>query len=145
MGLFPYGLGQAVLDRGISGCNTPRLSSQQSPSDNGAAAESRASLGGPWIDRGPRQTGWALPGHQNIHISKKRFCGNQPQGNNKSGYLKAVGSFVSPLRLMALDFYIIQQISIFKGGGLPVRKYLDTDFISPVMEMTRVIALFYPY
>lgn len=44
---------------------------------------------------------------------------------------------------MELDFYIIQQISIFSRFFLPVRKYLDVDFISPVMEMTQDIALFH--
>ena len=76
MGLFPYRLGQAVLDRGLYGYSTLRPSSQQSLSDNRVAAESRASLWGPWIDGGPQQAGWVLPGRQSkhsqyIHFSKK--------------------------------------------------------------------------
>lgn len=50
-------------------------------------------------------------------------CFREPEKQFFEGSME----FVSSLKLVTLDFDIIQQIVIF-SGFLPVRKYLDIDF-----------------
>lgn len=108
--------------------------------------ESQASLWDLWINGG--LTTRSLPGQQSkqpmasflheIFLWKPCFRELQKQ------LFESSTEFVSSLKLVTPDFCIKQQIGIF-SGFLPVRKYLDIDFISQVMEMTQNPALFSLY
>lgn len=136
VGLVTHHPGQGGLDHGTHGCNPPV------PLPSNPALITRAKhpsgIPGSMVET-PPGTGWPLPGQQSkwpmdsflheIFLWKPRF--REPQKQFFEGSME----FVSSLKLVTLDFDIIQQIVIF-SGFLPVRKHLDIDFISLVMEMT---------